>query len=48
MTDTPLEEMDEPQRQREAEQDDLLGDQQDKGDGEDEDEEAREQSLSGE
>jgi hypothetical protein len=45
MTDMPLEEMDEPQREREAEQDDLLEGQEGKGYGEDEDEDEREESL---
>jgi hypothetical protein len=43
MTDTPMEDMDRPQREREAEQDDLLEQQEGKGYRDDEGE--REESL---
>jgi hypothetical protein len=45
MTDTPMEDMDRPQQEREAESDDLLEQQEGKGYGEDEGE--REESLPG-
>ena len=45
MTDTPMEDMDRPQQEREAESDDLLEQQEGKGYGEDEG--GREESLPG-
>jgi hypothetical protein len=45
MTDTPMEDMDRPQQEREAESDDLLKQQEGKGYGDDEGE--REESLPG-